>query len=497
MVTKTVRRMMTLTLILLLATVVLVNKEVAAESPTVDCDAQPWVVGDETALNEAIACYNAKTMAGSYVIDLVTDVALTMSTTPINNPAPDITLTINGGDHMVDGQGINGVQPLRIESDTTVTISHITITGGNVIADNGGAIFNDGTLNLQSSTISGNSVTGEGGGIFTFGSLNVENSLISDNLAGNVGGGISSRGVTTITDSTISGNVADSVGGVLGSATITNSIISNNSAVDGSGGGLAGSGLTIVDSRISGNSASEGGGGFYFISFDVGITIRNSLISENTANLGGGIYIEYFLPESGAKKPQVVVIVENSTISGNTATIGGGIHSSGNIAVESSTLSNNSADSAGGIYLLSQMTLQNSIVANSVSGGDCVVDGGSFIDEGHNLIEDGSCITAASSIAGDPVLGPLADNGGPTHTHALLDGSPAHNAGETDLTADQRGLARPQGSADDMGAYEYGEVTALTLGAISSVPSHGESWWLLAAALGVFASMAWRRQVRR
>ena len=67
------------------------------------------------------------------------------------------------------------------------------------------------------------------------------------------------------------------------------------------------------------------------------------------------------------------------------------------------------------------------------------------------LFQDG---VNGTIVGQDPVIGPLADNGGDTLTHALLPGSPAINAGMTDLTTDQRGELRPFGVEDDIGAYE-------------------------------------------
>ena len=90
---------------------------------------------------------------------------------------------------------------------------------------------------------------------------------------------------------------------------------------------------------------------------------------------------------------------------------------------------------------------------------------GAIVSAGHNLDGDGTCnLTAAGDISAvDPLLGPLADNGGPTETHELLPGSPAIDAiavadcvdldGEPVVT-DQRGVARPQGVACDIGAFE-------------------------------------------
>jgi hypothetical protein len=64
---------------------------------------------------------------------------------------------------------------------------------------------------------------------------------------------------------------------------------------------------------------------------------------------------------------------------------------------------------------------------------------------------------ASDQIIWDALIGPLADNGGPTLTHALLDGSPAIDAADDAAcpATDQRGVPRPQGAACDIGAYEY------------------------------------------
>jgi len=101
------------------------------------------------------------------------------------------------------------------------------------------------------------------------------------------------------------------------------------------------------------------------------------------------------------------------------------------------------------------ITLNNSIVANSLSGSNCF---GSVVDGGHNLSSDASCSFSSpgSSNNTDPKLGPLAANGGPTPTCALLIGSPAIDAadGSSCPFTDQRGAPRPSGFACDIGAYE-------------------------------------------
>ena len=130
-----------------------------------------------------------------------------------------------------------------------------------------------------------------------------------------------------------------------------------------------------------------------------------------------------------------MLTVSNSTLSGNGASVGGGIynwHGNGN-----------------------KVILENTIVANSPSGGNC---SGVIIDDGGNLsYPDTTC----PGINGDPRLGPLQDNGGPTWTMALGPGSAALDAADDAICVappvnnlDQRGVARPQGAHCDIGAFE-------------------------------------------
>ena len=113
------------------------------------------------------------------------------------------------------------------------------------------------------------------------------------------------------------------------------------------------------------------------------------------------------------------------------------------------------------------MTLRNSIVSGNTAAtpsGDCA---GSITSLGHNLASDASCAFAGAGDLNstDPSLGPLQNNGGETETHALLAGSPAIDAvplAFCTLPTDQRGVARPQGTGCDMGAFEV-EVCPLPL----------------------------------
>ena len=217
------------------------------------------------------------------------------------------------------------------------------------------------------------------------------------------GGGIINLGTLTLTDSAVSGNTAT---GVYGGGIIN----------------LGGGTLTITGSTVSGNTVSDHGGGIY----NGGGTaiLTNSTVSGNSGGRGGGI------------SNYSTLTMTNVTVSGNTASItGGGIWNDGSGA-----------------------TLKNTIVANSPAGGDCY-SLGAITSAGHNLSGDSTCgFTASGDLQNtNPLLGPLADNGGPTQTHALLGGSPAIDAGSLDCpppAADQRGVARPQAPTCDIGAFE-------------------------------------------
>ena len=127
---------------------------------------------------------------------------------------------------------------------------------------------------------------------------------------------------------------------------------------------------------------------------------------------------------------------------------------------------NRASGEGGGIFVGKRLDYSNTIVANNVGkGGDCVLIDADAITEmigtnAYNWVEDSGC---AAAYAGDPMLGPLADNGGSTETHALLPGSPAIDAVPAEfctLQFDQRGQTRPAsvGGAPplcDLGAFEY------------------------------------------
>ena len=367
------------------------------------------------------------------------------------------------GNYGVNGSGGEG-GGIFSSGSSALTIAGSTISGNSTegFRAEGGGIFSQGAVTLTSSTVSGNSTEGdqsEGGGIFSQGDVTLTSSTVSGNSTTGshaYGGGIFSDGDITLTSSTVGGNNTTGFlahgGGIysVGDITLTSSTVSENS--------------TIGFTAIGGGTFSRGG-----------ITLTSSTVSGNSTAgkdaIGGGIF------------PFYDVMLTNSTVSGNStagkAADGGGIRSYyGAVTLTSSTVSDNHATyynaAGGGIRNDNTIVITNSIVASNTAGGtgpDILSVSGSTLDIDYSLIGNtsGSGITAGTGTANlldiDPLLGPLADNGGPTLTHALLAGSPALDAGDPSIAFnatefDQRGapFARVAGGRIDIGAFELQNV---------------------------------------
>lgn len=348
-------------------------------------------------------------------------------------------------------------------------------SSGNNDSDGNRVFYIDGsgTLNV---TISGLTLTngdpevsGEnngGGAILNLENLTLSSCVLTNNFAPNGGAIYSPNGTLTVTDCTITGNAAGDGGGLLiegGSATLSRTTISNNQ-VTNSGGGLLNRGrpVTIVDSTISGNSAEERGGGLYL--YQGSLTVTGSTISGNVSDFdddqsgsGGGIY------NAGGG-----LSVTSSTISGNSSgEDGGGIfnNTSQPVTINHSTVFGNSVTNhgsnvGGGIRTLDPAVLNHTIVAGNLKGS-------TPNDVSGSVSATFSLISPANPSL---VVGPLADNGGRTKTHALLPGSnlaidagdSAAIAGSTVPATDQRGVPFSRiadgdnagGARIDIGAYE-------------------------------------------
>jgi len=202
------------------------------------------------------------------------------------------------------------------------------------------------------------------------------------------------------------------------------------------------------------------------------VTLSNSTVNHNSAGDGGGIY------SSAGRGLHASLTVENSTISNNSASNnGGGVYnvargtfSSAGVTVINSTLSANSANANGGAICNisvkgghAALVLGNTILNAGSSGENIFNDTATVNSVGYNVSSDdgGGLLTGpGDQINTDPLLGSLQDNGGPTHTHALLPGSPAIDAGNPRFTPppffDQRGpgFDRIANGRIDIGSFE-------------------------------------------
>ena len=374
-------------------------------------------------------------------------------------------LTISGGlgatfvPYVISEGSAGGIYNAGTLALTDCTLSNNSAISGGV----GGAIYNTGTLTLTDCTLSDN-LAFLGGGIYNSGTTTVTGSTLSGDSGAPDGGGIFNTGTLTLTDSTLSGNSAISGGGGIGAgidnygtAILTDCTFSDNTDTIGNGGigaGMSNFGMaTLTDCTFSNNSAGDGGSGAGI--FNTGtLTLSDSTLSGNSAiSDGGGVY------NSG------MATLTDCTFSANTAVsgFGGGVYNSGMATLTDCTLSANTASSGGGVDIqvvnvglaAPKVTAIANIFAN-VTGGNLVVGPGTaFVSLGLNLFSDtpAAPLNRTDLINTNPLLGPLADNGGPTMTMALLPGSPAINAGVSvpGVTTDQRGVFRPQGRAPDIG----------------------------------------------
>jgi hypothetical protein len=349
---------------------------------------------------------------------------------------------------ILDANGTTGADTITFTLSGTITLaSTLPAIADELTIDGSG----------QSITISGDNkvrvITVNGGATLNLTGLTIANGLCN-NCAG--GGLYTEDGTININHSTFSGNSVD-CGPACG---ISGGAIANRGSV-----------LNVSNSTFAGNSASFGGGGIY--SSHGSVMVSNSTFAGNSdAFQGGAIYNDLSS-----------MMVSNSTFAGNSASdVGGAIYNArGSMTVSNSTFADNSAGYAGSIANVSSMTLSNTIIANST--GDCY---GRISADSHTLASDSSCGGATVKSSAELNLGPLANNGGPTQTIALLPGSAAIDAGDDAVCAaapvnhlDQRGVARPQGAHCDSGAFELEQQTDTTAPTITiSSPADGAVYLL-------------------
>ncbi len=327
-------------------------------------------------------------------------------------------VAVGGGPHTFD-----------CADGTTMVTTETIVIDNDVILDGEGNLAVDGdrdhtvfevgtdvTAELRGFTVARGYNTGSGGGIFNDGTLTLTNSTVSGNDAKG-GSGAGAGGIYN-----------------LGTLTLTNSTVSGNSSSRGCCGGIYGGAVTLVNSTVSGNTGDGIGPGRT-------LTLTNSTVSGNT---GDGVW------------SRRSITVANSTVSGNGES---GIVAQGTLTLTNSTVSGNGEL---GIAGEGPLTLTNTLV-----DGDCSVFTVLVNSNGYNIESPGDTCgfdqgtDQVNVSADDLTLGELADNGGPTMTHALGAGSVAIDAipaVDCEVDEDQRGVERPQGDGCDVGAVEM-EVT--------------------------------------
>ncbi len=368
-------------------------------------------------------------LAGSTINLVLGQLSISDAVTITGLGASQLTIDAGNGTDNTFATG-DGFRIFEISDGTgtlvDVTISGLTLTGGDTSGVDGGAIINSENLTLTDSVLSGNAASINGGGISNSGILTVTSSMISGNSGGRGGGIYNISGTLNVTGSTISGNSA----GVLGGG------ISNEEGT-----------LNVTSSTISGNSADFGGGGIYSDTdlFGLATTITNSTISGNTVTTvwGGGI-----LNTGG------LTVIRSSTITANTAPVssGSGVASWGitdtRTEVTGSIIAGNTNEDVAVVTQSSNNSFQS-------NGFNLIGTGGGILDGLANFNQTGDQTGVAN-----PMLGALANNGGPTQTHAVLVGSQALNLGDPGFAGppanDQRGapFARVAGGRIDIGAFE-------------------------------------------
>ncbi|MFI5381575.1 MAG: choice-of-anchor Q domain-containing protein [Tepidisphaerales bacterium] len=351
----------------------------------------------------------------------------------------------------------------------------------------------------------------------------VGNNFSSYHVVTAIGGNVP----TVLQGFTITGGKADGTGdahsglggGMIvdgGSLAVSNCIFTANSAAFGAGiYAFAGASLTLSGVTILGNSGTNNGGGVAIVGSAIA-DIINSTLSGNSAPIGGGTYEDATSTltlrnctlygntgnDGGAIDSEGNLIVINSTLNGNTASAGGGIDTLGTLIVTDSTISGNSAVSGGGLYSIGGGTLDGTIiVGNTGSLGTADDLEGNPLAGSYDLIGVDNTGSFSNGVDNNIVgvtpaqllFAPLASNGGPTQTMALLPGSPAIGASSIfngpdtlPITLDQRGVLRPAG-APDIGACQLVVYPPLVItanginGAYIYIESDGTGnldWWV-------------------
>jgi hypothetical protein len=463
--------------------------------------------GDTAGLAAAITAANASVEDDVIVLAAGSTYDLTFPNNGVNGlPIVSSKITIQGNSATIRRMAAAEFRLFDVDSTGDLTLDRVTVMGGKLtFTAVPPPFFRDGGAGIR--------VTGRG-------KLTLTNTIVTQNTCTGAvcfGGGIQVRDAESpevrLVDSVVSENSADTGGGICLNHNdqilhLTRAVIRNNRANEGGGIGTNGHDtITITDSLIDGNSVALSptsigalGGGM----LDIGgatWTISGTTITGNSAtgtnqfpstNIYGGGFGE----NGGA-----TIMLVNSTITGNSLNnnagglvAGAGLFSEGGgkWTLNNVTIAGNAVNGAGGSgggmeATRGVFTVRNSIVHGNTAAKnpDCSALGAHPVNmvfdslvltAGHNIVGSlqgctGFVAATGDQIGADPLLGPLAANGGPTFTRAVMAGSPALDAGDPGAPGsgtgcepvDQRGVARPQGPRCDIGAVEGpGGVTVTT-----------------------------------
>jgi hypothetical protein len=406
-------------------------------------------------------------------------------------------LTIRNGSYTYNGPDIyGGLAPgacVLARGSVTLTdsaLEHCSASGWSVF---GGAINSGGALFMTGSSITGTVATANAteisatvyGGAAYAKAAYLTNSTIADAtitatstsaFSGFLGGGVFGFYGVVMDASRVTGVTAHVAGAKIayakgaGVASPNTVILTGSTVADNTVYGTPGVGLSGAYTYTS----AIGGGGVYVMTIPrssiVESSITSSTISNNRARCDGacGDYTVGGGGAIGSWSPKVFTIA-NTTLSGNESAVRGGglyLRNLASLALVNSTITNNTAPEGSGIADAAAGAGYPFAIESSLIAGNHVTDGATSqeivtvhdIAGSHDFIASANVALPGDTLGGDPMLGALADNGGPTQTHALLAGSPAIDAGSNtaDLDTDQRGGAylRVIGAAADIGAFE-------------------------------------------
>ena len=352
-------------------------------------------------------------------------------------------------------------------SCTEAALNTALAGGGTVTFDCGPA---PATINPLTTKVISAATVLDGGGLVAIRGLKTSNGAGIRLFLVNSGASLELRNITVASGSSPSGAIVRN----LGTVTIDNSLVSEALAMGDQGGALYNAGtMTVTNSTLANNVTHAAGGG-------------GAIKNVGTLVVRGSTFVDNYLTDAagaGIHNQGGTLTVENSTFSRNTVAFGGlrgnsiANSSGGQTTITNSTFHGNTGASALD-NLSGTITARNSIVAATIGGYQCfgVTDGGNNIEftavAGHGNTCGFSPANGSLPNA-DPRLGSLASNGGPTQTHALLQGSPAFDAANPAYcpVADQRGAARV--GTCDIGSYES-QLRQSTATLVETTASPGE-----------------------